>query len=58
MPFNDLRAYLQRLEEDGQLQRVDTELRCGRGDNELQALMRYLHDQNNIALILNNLEGV
>jgi 3-polyprenyl-4-hydroxybenzoate decarboxylase len=57
MPFDDLRAYLQRLEEDGQLQRVDTELRCGRGDNELQALMRYLHDQNNIALILNNLEG-
>jgi UbiD family decarboxylase len=57
MPFADLRAFLQRLEKAGQLQRVDTALRCGRGDNELQALMRYLHDQNNIALILENLEG-
>jgi len=57
MPFDDLRTFLQRLEQDGQLQRVDAKLRCGRGDNELQALMRYLHDQNNIALILENLEG-
>jgi 4-hydroxy-3-polyprenylbenzoate decarboxylase len=57
MPFADLRAFLQRLEKAGQLRRVDTALRCGRGDNELQALMRYLHDQNNIALILENLEG-
>ena len=39
MPFDDLRAFLQRLEEDDQLQPIDTELRCGRGDNELQALM-------------------
>lgn len=56
-PFDDLRAFLRWLEQDGQFQRVTTELRCGRDDNELQALMRYLHDQNNIALSLENLSG-
>jgi UbiD family decarboxylase len=56
MQYKDMREYLAFLEEDGQLKHLDTPLRAGRDNPDLQALMRYLHDENNLALILNGLQ--
>ena len=57
MPFKDMREFLAMLEDEGQLKHVDTPIKCERGNNELQALMRYLAENDGPALILNNLEG-
>ncbi len=56
MQYKDMREYLAFLQEDGQLKHLDTPLRAGRDNPDLQALMRYLHDENNLALILNGLQ--
>ena len=58
MAFDDMRAFLQHLRECGQLREIDVPLKAMRGDNELQALMRYLAETEGPALILNNLEGI
>lgn len=56
--FSDIRAYLAHLEARGELRTVDTPLKARRGDTELQALMRHLHDgQGGPALVLNTVEG-
>jgi 4-hydroxy-3-polyprenylbenzoate decarboxylase len=52
-----MREYLAFLEQDGQLKHLDLPLRADRDNRDMQALMRYLHNENNIALILDNLEG-
>lgn len=57
MPYQDMRAYLNRLEELGEYKDLDVPLRCDREGSELQALMRYLHNMDGPALKLNNLEG-
>jgi len=57
MPFNDMREFLALLEEEGQLKTVDVPLKCAHGDNELQALMRMLCQNDGPALLLRNLEG-
>ncbi len=41
MAFKDMREFLQHLREDGQLKDIDVPLKCARGDNDLQALMRH-----------------
>ena len=55
MAFKDMREFLQHLREDGQLKDIDVPLKCARGDNDLQALMRHLAETDGPALILNNL---
>lgn len=57
MAFRDFREFLRSLEGQGQLQHLDLPLSCGKGNNDLQPLMRYLHSTKNIALILDNLKG-
>ncbi len=57
MKFNDMRDYLDFLEKDGQLKHLNVPLECGRDNADLQALMRYLHDDHNIALQLEGLKG-
>lgn len=57
MAFKDLRDYLALLDKEGLLKHIDHPLRCDRGNADLQALMRHLHDTENIALVLDNLEG-
>ena len=57
MTFNDMREYLAFLEDDGQLSHVDIQLSCDRGNRDMQALMRHLHNSRNIALVLDNLAG-
>ncbi|MDX2499009.1 MAG: UbiD family decarboxylase [Deltaproteobacteria bacterium] len=57
MAFKDMREYLALLERDGQLKRTDIPLQAGRDNKDMAALMRHLHNDNNIALILNNLKG-
>ena len=59
MPFQDMRAFVEFLEQDDQLRRLDVPLRARRGDTELQALMRLLHSgSDGPALVLNKVEGV
>ena len=57
MPYDDMRAYLNALEEAGQLKHVDVPLHCDRENTELQALMRHLHNLDGPALVLDNLQG-
>ena len=57
MKFSDMRAYLEFLEKDGQLKHTDVPLRVDRGNRDTQALMRYLHNENNVALVMRNLQG-
>jgi UbiD family decarboxylase len=57
MKFKDMREFLAFLEEDGQLKHLDVPLNVARDNADMQALMRHLHNDNNIALILNNLQG-
>jgi len=58
MAFRDMRAFLEQLEEIGQLKRLDLPLRARRGDSELQPLMRYLCNKGGPALLLNGVQGV
>ncbi len=57
MAFKDMREFIALLEDDGQLKRPGVSIKAARDDNELQALMRYLCNQNGPALVLNDLEG-
>jgi 4-hydroxy-3-polyprenylbenzoate decarboxylase len=57
MAFLDMRAYLTMLEKEGQLRRLRLPLRCDRGNRDLQALMRQLHSDENLALVLEDLAG-
>ncbi len=57
MPYKDMREFLDVLEKDGQLKHIDTPIKVEHGDNELQALMRLLCQDDGPALILTNLEG-
>ncbi len=57
MPYKDLREFLDVLDKDGQLRSIDTPIKAAHGDNELQALMRFLCQNNGPAAILNNLSG-
>lgn len=58
MAFKDMRAFLDHLEQQGQLKRVGVPLRARRGDSELQALMRYVCDREGPALLLENCQGI
>lgn len=57
MAYKDMRDFLGRLEQLGQLKRVKVPLNAQRGTNELQALMRYLATSGGPGLVLENLEG-
>jgi UbiD family decarboxylase len=57
MPYKDMREFLDVLREDGQLKDCDVPIKAAHGDNELQALMRLLCQNDGPALMLNNLEG-
>ena len=57
MAYRDMRDFLARLEEVGQLKRVKVPFNVERGKNELQALMRHLAQTDGPALVLENLEG-
>ena len=58
MPFKDMREFLAHLDSQGQLKQVDVELNCEIGEeNEMQALMRLVCEQDGPALMLNNLKG-
>lgn len=58
MPYEDMRAFLAHLEQQGQLREIHTQLSCERGKNDLQALMRHLAETNGPAVILKNLKGL
>ncbi|MBI3091321.1 MAG: UbiD family decarboxylase [Candidatus Tectomicrobia bacterium] len=55
--FQDQRAFLRHLEEQGELRTLDVPIRVTRNDNELMALSRYLSINNVPAVKLTNLEG-
>ena len=57
MPYKDMREFLDALEKDGQLKHIDVPIKAAHGDNELQALMRLLCQNEGPAAMLNNLEG-
>ena len=57
MQFNDMRGYIEALRKEGLLHDLDIQLNVARETSELQALMRYLHDKDGPALMLNNMEG-
>ncbi|MFW2405408.1 MAG: UbiD family decarboxylase [Gammaproteobacteria bacterium] len=57
MPYKDMREFLDVLRKDGQLKDCDVPIKAAHGDNELQALMRLLCQNDGPALMLNNLEG-
>ena len=57
MPYKDMREFLDVLQKDGQLKDCDVPIKAAHGDNELQALMRLLCQNDGPALMLNNLEG-
>ena len=57
MPYKDMREFLDVLEKEGQLKHIDTPIKVAYGDNELQALMRLLCQNDGPAAMLNNLEG-
>jgi len=57
MPYKDMREFLDVLREDGQLKDCNVPIKAAHGDNELQALMRLLCQNDGPALMLNNLEG-
>jgi UbiD family decarboxylase len=57
MAFKDMREYLSVLEEDGQLKQVDAPINCEYESNELQSLMRHLHETDGPGVVLNNLQG-
>ena len=42
MPYKDMREFLDVLEKDDQLKKIDVPIKVAHGDNELQALMRLL----------------
>jgi 4-hydroxy-3-polyprenylbenzoate decarboxylase len=55
LKFNDFRDYLALLDRDGQLRRAEIPLSCGPGNRDMQALMRHLQNEDNIALVLSGL---
>ena len=55
--FDDMRGYIQLLKSKDQLKEIDIELNVARGTTELQPLMRFIHNSNGPALMLNNLSG-
>jgi UbiD family decarboxylase len=57
MPYKDMREFLDALDEKGQLKSIDVPIKAAHGDNELQALMRLLCQDDGPAVMLNNLEG-
>ena len=57
MPYKDMREFLDVLREDGQLKDCDVPIKAAYDDNELQALMRLLCQNEGPALMLKNLEG-
>jgi len=57
MPYKDMREFLGALEKKGQLKQIDVPIKAAHGDNELQALMRLLCQNDGPAAMLNNLEG-
>jgi 4-hydroxy-3-polyprenylbenzoate decarboxylase len=57
MPYKDMREFLNVLRKDGQLKDCDVPIKAAHGDNELQALMRLLCQNDGPALMLKNLEG-
>jgi UbiD family decarboxylase len=58
MAFKDMRAFVAKLEETGDLKRIALPLKARRGDNELQALMRYVCDKEGPALLLEDVQGI
>ena len=57
MAYKDMREFLAQLEAEGQLVRSDVPLEVGRDNKDMAALMRHLHNDNNVAMILENLQG-
>ena len=57
MAFKDFREFLDLLDKEDQLKRVEVPFNVARGTNELQALMRFLAERDGPALIMQNLEG-
>ena len=57
MPYKDMREFLDVLESKGQLKHIDAPIKAAHGDNELQALMRLLCQNDGPAALLKNLEG-
>ena len=55
--YKDLREFAAMLKDEGQFKDVNTPINVARETNELQALMRYLANQDGPALMLHNLEG-
>ena len=52
MPYKDMREFLDVLKKDGQLKEIDTPIKAAHGDNELQALMRLLCQNEGPAALL------
>lgn len=57
MPYKDLRGFLDVLKQKEQLVSIDVPIKAAHGDNELQALMRLLCQNEGPAAMLSNLEG-
>ncbi|MEE4185434.1 MAG: UbiD family decarboxylase domain-containing protein [Gammaproteobacteria bacterium] len=55
MAYRDMRDFLQHLRDADQLRDINIPLKCARGDNDLQALMRHLAANEGPALLLRNL---
>ena len=58
MPYKDMREFLDVLRDEGQLKDCDIPIKAAHGDNELQALMRLLCQNDGPALMLNKLGGL
>ena len=58
MAFRDMREFLDLLEREGQLKRLDMPFDGRRDTNELQSLMNYVCSKEGPALILNKVQGI
>lgn len=58
MPYKDMREFLALLEKEGQFRSLDVPFDCGHGNDDLQPLMRHLHNVDGPALNLTNLKNL
>ncbi|MGI9289920.1 MAG: UbiD family decarboxylase domain-containing protein [Gammaproteobacteria bacterium] len=57
MAYKDMRAFLAALEAEQQLIHTDVALDAGPQNKDMAALMRHLHNDNNVALVMRNLQN-
>ena len=58
MPYRDFREYMECLEKEGELKRIDVPFECRREINELWALRYYVGQTDGPAIVLENVQGL